>query len=172
MIIMETQTIKKDTKIQAALNKLISDEWFAGQMYKQFALAVKEDERSQIAQQMIDTAIDELTDHIKNLIDFALSNGYDVPTTYNAMKKFADKDDVKLFEDAKQNQPALYYVKKAIESENRAIEAYQKYVDDYAFAHDFQDLKIILQGNYFDEIDHLNNFEFIEKSLDAMEKSF
>lgn len=166
---MNKDTQKKDTKIQAALNKLISDEWFAGQMYKQFIIAVDPAERSQIAAQMTDTAIDELADHMKNLIDFALSHGFDVPATYNEMKKYADKDDVKAFESVKTGQPAIFYVKKAIESEKRAIATYQKYVDDYDFAYDFQDMKVIVQSNYFDEIDHLDNFEFIQKSLSAME---
>lgn len=166
---MDNETNKKDTKVQNALNKLISDEWFAGQMYKQFIIAVDSVERSQIESQMTDTAIDELADHMKNLIDFAISYGFNVPATYNEMKKYADKDDVKTFETVKTGQSAIFYVKKAIESEKRAIQTYQKYVDDYEFAHDFQELKIIIQSNYFDEIDHLDNFEFIQKSLDAME---
>lgn len=37
---METQD--KDKEVQAALNKLISDEWFAGNIYKQFVLLVSQ----------------------------------------------------------------------------------------------------------------------------------
>lgn len=41
---------KLDKKIQSALDKLISDEWFAGQTYKQFVLLVDDADRSKIAE--------------------------------------------------------------------------------------------------------------------------
>lgn len=37
---MENKEQKKDKKVQDALNKLISDEWFAGNVYKQFVVLV------------------------------------------------------------------------------------------------------------------------------------
>lgn len=165
---MDKKTLDKE--VQAAINKLISDEWFAGQTYRQFILLVKDDDRSKIAGEMIEVANDEIDDHLRSLIEFALSYGFSVPSTYNEMKKLADKEDVKLFEDCKKDQDAKFYINKAIEAEKRAIDTYQKYVDDYEFAHDFQDFKLIVQNNYYDEIDHLEKFEFMNESLEAAEK--
>ena len=86
------------------------------------------------------------------------------------MKKFADKDDIKLFENCKKNEDALFYIEKGIEAEKRAIEAYQKYVDDYDFAHEHQDFKLIVSNNYYDEIDHLNKLKFMKDSLEAVQQ--
>ena len=54
------------------LNKLISDEWFAGNIYKQFAILVKPEQRNAIFDTMVDVADDELNDHYKSLVEFAL----------------------------------------------------------------------------------------------------
>ena len=164
----KTQQLDKD--VQAAIDKLVSDEWFAGQMYKQFVLLVKEEDRSKIAGEMLEIAADELDDHLRSLVEFALSYKFSVPSTYNEMKKLADKEDVKLFENCKKNEDAMFYLGKGIEAEKRAIETYQKYVDDYQFAHFFQDFKLIVQNNYYDEIDHLHKLEFMKDSLEAVQK--
>ena len=165
---MEKQQLDKD--VQSAIDKLVSDEWFAGQMYKQFVLLVKEEDRSKIEGEMLEIAADELDDHLRSLVEFALSYKFSVPSTYNEMKKLADKEDVKLFENCKKNEDAVFYLEKGIEAEKRAIETYQKYVDDYQFAHFFQDFKLIVQNNYYDEIDHLHKLEFMKDSLEAVQK--
>lgn len=159
-----------DKSIQNALNKLISDEWFAGQIYKQFVLLVKPEDRQLIVSEMLDVAADEIDDHLKSLVEFAMSYGFSIPTTYNEMKKYADKADVKLFESCKKNEDAMFYIDKGIEAEKRAIEIYQKYVDDYYFAHDYSDMKLIVQNNYYDEIEHLKKFEFMKNSIEALQK--
>lgn len=79
---------------------------------------------------MVETANDELDDHYASLVAFASQNGYDVPSTYSEMKKHADKGDVKLFESCKKGEDSLYYLKEGVKSEERAIETYEKYVDD------------------------------------------
>lgn len=79
---------------------------------------------------MLETANDELNDHYASLVSFAKQNGYDVPSTYSEMKKYADKGDVKLFESCKKGQDSLYYLKEGVNSEERAIETYEKYIDD------------------------------------------
>jgi ferritin-like protein len=77
---------------------------------------------------MIDTASDEINDHYAKLIDFALTNGYSIPATYNEMKKFADAEDIKLFEKVQKNKDASYYLKISVEAEIRAIETYEKFL--------------------------------------------
>ena len=57
----------KDPSIQRAVNKLMSDEWFAGQMYKQFVLLVSVEERPLIFEKMVETANDELNDHYRSI---------------------------------------------------------------------------------------------------------
>ena len=167
---MEDKTLDKN--IQAAVNKLVSDEWFAGQIYKQFVLLVKDEDRSKTAEEMLDISRDELDDHLRSLIEFGQSYGFSIPSTYSEMKKFADKEDVKLFENCKKNEDALFYIQKGIEAEQRAIETYQKYIDDYSFAHDFQDLKLIVSNNYYDEIEHLKKLKFMKDSIEAIEKFY
>lgn len=164
----KSQPLDKD--VQAAINKLASDEWFAGQMYKQFVLLVSPEDRSKIAGEMLEIAKDELDDHLKSIIEFALSYDFSVPSTYNEMKKLADKEDVKLFENCKKNEDALFYIQKGIEAEKRAIETYQKYFDDYEFAHFFQDFKLIVQNNYYDEVEHLEKLEFMKDSIEAIQQ--
>ena len=75
------QLVDKD--VQTAINKLASDEWFAGQIYKQFVLLVNANDRSKIAEEMLDIAKDELDDHLRSIIEFALQNGFAVPIIYN-----------------------------------------------------------------------------------------
>ena len=87
-------------------------------------MLVNANDRSKIAEEMLDIAKDELDDHLRSIIEFALQNGFAVPIIYNEMKKFADKDDIKLFENCKKNEDALFYIEKGIEAEKRAIEAY------------------------------------------------
>lgn len=99
-----------DKDVQAAIDKLVSDEWFAGQMYTQFVLLVKEEDRSKIAGEMLEIADDELDDHLRSIIEFALSYRFSVPSTYSEMKKLADKEDVKTFENCKKGQDALFYI--------------------------------------------------------------
>lgn len=155
--------------IQTALNKLISDEWFAGQIYKNFAIIVNKDDRASIYEEMIDTASDEINDHYKQLITFALNNGYSIPATYNEMKKFADAEDIKLFEKVQKNKDALYYLNISIDAEKRAIETYEKFLQDKEVVAN-NDLHMIIKNNYYDEIEHLNTFKFSLDSLNAMKQ--
>lgn len=160
---------QNDKNIKKMLNKLISDEWFAGNIYKQFAILVKPEQRDAIFQPMIDVANDELNDHYKNLVEFALQNGYSIPTTYNEMKKFADKDDIKLFENCKKGEDAIQYVEQGIKAEDRAIKIYEEYVDQDWLNKD-PELQMIVRNNYYDEVDHLNKFKFMLDSFEAMNK--
>lgn len=160
---------EKNAKVQKALNKLIADEWFAGNVYRMFAIAVNGEHRDAIVGQLLSVASDELNDHYKSLVDYALQNGYSVPATYSEMKKLADKADVKLFENAKKSADALWYVDEAIESEKRAIAAYEEYVDDYEYTK-IPELFMILQNNYYDEQQHLKDFSFTKSMIEASEK--
>lgn len=167
--IMETQKKELNKRIQAALNKLISDEWFAGQIYRNFAMVVKAEDRAVIHDEMLETASDEINDHYNKLVVFALTNGYNIPATYNEMKKFADDEDIKLFEKGQKNKDAGYYLKISIDAEERAIETYEKFLQDKEVIANV-DMQMILKNNYYDEIEHLNTFKFSLTQYDAMKQ--
>jgi len=164
---MENNIIDKN--IQKLLDKLISDEWFAGHIYKQFILLIDKNERHQVEEQLLDTACDELDDHMMSLVKFACENGYEVPTTYNELKKNADKDDIKLFESCKKNENAQWYITKVIDAEKRAIETYEKYINE-EYVRINPDLSLIVNNNYYDEVEHLSQYNFINDSLEALKK--
>ena len=166
---MENKEEKKDKKVQDALNKLISDEWFAGNVYKQFVVLVVKRFKPQIEDLMIETSDDELNDHYASLVAFAKQNGYDVPSTYSEMKKYADKADVKLFESCKKDQDALFYLNEGVKSEERAIETYEKYVDSEDLKCE-PSLEVIIKNNYYDEQQHLEDFNFAVESIQAFER--
>ena len=161
---MENKEENKDKKVQDALNELISDEWFAGNVYKQFVVLVDKRFKSQIEDLMIETSDDELNDHYASLVAFAKQNGYDVPSTYSEMKKYADKADVKLFESCKKDQDALFYLNEGVKSEERAIETYEKYVDNEDLKCE-PSLEVIIKNNYYDEQQHLEDFNFAVESI-------
>ena len=156
----------KSKKIQNALNKLISDEWFAGNVYKQFVVLIDQRFKPQIEDLMVETANDELNDHYASLVEFAKQNGYDVPSTYSEMKKYADKNDVKLFENCKKGQDSLFYLNEGVKSEERAIETYEKYVDNEDLKCE-PNLEVIINNNYYDEQQHLEDFNFAIESIQA-----
>jgi len=56
--------------IQKALNKLISEEWLAGNTYLLFASSIDREDRSfkAVSDAFVETAVDELQDHMKSLI--------------------------------------------------------------------------------------------------------
>ena len=166
---MKDEIQKKDKKVQDALNKLISDEWFAGNVYKQFVVLVNQKFKPQIEDLMLETADDELNDHYASLVAFAKHNGYDVPSTYSEMKKYADKTDVKLFESCKKDQDALFYLNEGVKSEKRAIETYEKYVDNEDLKCE-PNLEVIIKNNYYDEQQHLEDFNFAIESIHAFER--
>ena len=166
---MENKEEKKDKKVQDALNKLISDEWFAGNVYKQFVVLVVKRFKPQIEDLMIETSDDELNDHYASLVAFAKQNGYDVPSTYSEMKKYADNADVKLFESCKKGQDALFYLNEGVKSEERAIETYEKYVDSEDLKCE-PSLEVIIKNNYYDEQQHLEDFNFAVESIQAFER--
>ena len=156
-------------KVQKALNKLISEEWLAGNTYTLFASSVDRSDRNYMAvkEAFVDTAVDELQDHMKSMLDFALGYRYDIPSTFAEFKKYADKEDVKLFESFKKGKDSAYYLELAIESEERAIKSYEEVmegIDDLVL---LPELQAILKNNYYDEVEHLDSFKFLKYTIDA-----
>ena len=104
---------------------------------------------------------------MKNMINFALAYGYDIPSTFAEFKKYADKEDVKLFENFKKGKDAAHYLKLSLEAEERAVKSYEEImegIDDLVF---FPELQMILKNNYYDEVEHLDSFKFLKYTIDA-----
>jgi rubrerythrin len=104
---------------------------------------------------------------MKNMINFALAYGYDIPSTFAEFKKYADKEDVKLFENFKKGKDAAHYLNLSLEAEERAIKSYEEImegIDDLVF---LPELQMILKNNYYDEVEHLDSFKFLKYTIDA-----
>lgn len=74
---------------------------------------------------------------------------------------------MKLFETFKKGKDSDYYLKLALESEQRAIVSYEEVVeglDELAF---LTELQAILKNNYYDEVEHLESFNFLKYTIDA-----
>lgn len=155
--------------IQRVLNKLISEEWLAGNTYLLFATALDRVDRNYAAvrEAFLETAIDELQDHMKSLLNFAMSFGYDVPATFAEFKKHASKEDTKLFETFKKGKDSDYYLSLALEAEERAVKAYEDIIDQADDLILVPELQMVLKNNYYDEVEHLDSFRFLKYTIDA-----
>lgn len=56
-----------------------------------------------------------------------------------------------------------------IEAEKRAIETYEKYINE-EYVRSNPDLSLVVTNNYYDEVEHLKQYEFIDDSLEALKK--
>lgn len=142
--------------IQKALNKLISEEWIAGNFYMQMVLACDPDERSVIADLFRTISNDEINDHLKELVEWAISHGYDVPAKISDFKKYASKDDVKRLDNFKAKQKADYYLEEAAKSEEAAMKSYTDALNIEGLV-ELTDLQSLLWHIYYDEEEHLRN---------------
>lgn len=161
-----------DTKIQKLLKKLISEEWLAGQMYKLFIISVKDCMYDDVLETFNITAEDELNDHMLHLVTFAKTYDFKVPSTYKEFIKFANPDDVKQFESFKSEKNLEYYLDESIKSEQNAVNSYneaiaevQKYDSDASY-----EFSLLLNQILFDEIEHLETFNFIKTQIEAFKK--
>lgn len=160
-----------DKEIQKILNKLISEEWIAGQLYKLFIQAIKPEYLSTVFDAFEETATDEINDHMANLIVFARKYKYTIPVNYKDFNKFAGKDDVKQFESFKSDQDAKYYLEEAIASEQRAIATYAdiiKKLEEMNQTDKLIELISICTNNWYDEIEHSNTFLFLKYQVEAL----
>ena len=157
---------KLPKELQKTLDKLISAEWLAGNIYSLFLTAVKKEDKDKVFSAFFETSVDEINDHLKSLVKAACDYGFDVPTSYKEFTKHADKEDVKIFENCKKGKEAEHYLKLAIELEERSIADYEKAMDIDNICR-FPELQIVFKSNYYDEKEHLETFQFIKYTLDS-----
>ncbi len=104
-------------KVQKILKKLISEEYIASDFYTGCVKSTCKCQAKLFGEMFIDIALDEVNDHAKKLIDWAIDNDYDVPFKYKDYEKFAEPKVVKQFNALKAGQDAKYYIDEAIKSE-------------------------------------------------------
>lgn len=115
--------------IRKEIYKLISEEYFAYQLYIFSKLAVNSEYINSISQLFDKIAIDEFNDHMLNLVKWCRDQQFDVPCSEKDFKSFANPETYKIIQNLKKNEDALYYVDEAIKSEELAIESYKKAIE-------------------------------------------
>ena len=82
-------------------------------------------------------------------------NGFTIPAQEKEYKKYASKECWKLYDELKQGQDIAYYIKQMAAMEEDAIKSYEAVLkDDVPY-----ELVAIIQKNYYDEIEHLENLK-------------
>lgn len=151
-------------KIQKVINKLISEEIVAKDIYVGAVMAASQDECAKFRDLFMNTAKDELEDHAKNLICWAKQNGFTVPFRYSDYQKFSDKNLCKLLQRIKQDQTAADYVDMTLVSERLAIQSYEAELKNQAVPYE---LRMILFKNLADEKEHLEQLTTLQTALAA-----
>ena len=155
-----------DKEIQKAVAKLIAEEWIAGTMYKMMTLACKQDQRGVIKDLFNEIGNDEIDDHFASLVKWCDQFGCYIPCSEDEFNKLADKKLVKLAKEVKKGQDAKYYIEKALESEELAINSYKEVLDEQP-VHIYTELQSILWSIYYDEEEHLKDLNSSLIACDA-----
>lgn len=150
---MENQFMNKE--IQKSLMRLISEEWYAYQLYTFSALAAPKDCAETVRELFAEISEDELGDHMKGLVAWCRQYDYAVPCEPKDFAKYAGKNAVKLLDAVKPGRDACYYIRTAIESEKDALESYKAAIEEKGVSQ-FTDLQALLWGIYYDEAEHLS----------------
>lgn len=154
----------KNSKIQKWLKRLISEEIIAHDLYVGSVLVCKADQRRMIQDMFNHIAEDELDEHAKCLIDWAVANGYDVPFKYKDYEKCAAESTVKQFNALKSGEDADYYVDQALKAEVDAIASYEEALrlEDVP-----EDLLPLILRNYYDELQHVDDLDSLKLACEA-----
>lgn len=155
-----------DKKLQDAVRKLISEEYFAYQLYLFSKMAVKKEDRGVLFDLFTTIATDELDDHMKMLIDWCVEYNVDVPCSEAEFKKYADKKVSRQVLQLKKNKDAGYYLDEARKSEELAIASYKEVLNGEDVCQ-FTDLQSILWKIYYEEAEHLRDIDTTNIAYDA-----
>lgn len=149
-----------DRKVNKELQKLISEEFLAWQLYSQFIWAADLEDSVQFAGLFSEIARDEMDDHLNKLVSYAKQRGYDVPCTNEEYLKYAGEPCTKQFKTKiKKAEDLCYYIDEAIEAEQHAVSSYEASmnVDEIP-----DDLYQILLQIYYEEIEHLSDLRTLK----------
>ena len=155
-----------DKKLQDAVRKLISEEYFAYQLYLFSKMAVKKEDRGVLFDLFTTIATDELDDHMKTLIDWCVEYNVDVPCSEAEFKKCAATKVSRQVSQLKKNKDAGYYLEEARKSEELAIASYKEALEGGDVCQ-FTDLQSILWKIYYEEAEHLKDIDTAKIAYDA-----
>ena len=155
-----------DKKLQDAVKRLISEEYFAYQLYLFSKMAVKKEDRGVLFQLFTEIAQDELDDHMKTLIDWCIEYNVDIPCSEAEFKKCAAVKISRQVSQLKKNKDAAYYLEEARKSEELAIASYKEVLDKDGVCQ-FTDLQSILWKIYYEETEHLQKIDTAKIAYDA-----
>ena len=154
------------SEIQKILSKLISEEQIAHDFYIGCIVATSQDEAQCFMKMFIEIAKDEMDDHCRKLVDWAVSNDYDVPFKYKDFEKSADGKIFRSFNSLKTGEKAKFYIDKAIEQEELAIKSYEEEIKTMSESDAFDySLYEILMQNYLDEKEHLAKLQLLKEAM-------
>lgn len=153
----------KIPSVQKALNRLISEEFVAGMFYNCCLTAAPQPSNEAFDKLFSEIAVDELNDHLANLKRWAIMNDYDVPFTFKHYEKYAEEA-VKQLNSIKRDKDFNYYINEALKSEQDAIKSYEEALKDDNIPYE---LYVIIQQNYYDELDHLESLNFLNYAFSA-----
>lgn len=151
-------------KVQDILNKLISEEMLANETYRGACMVCKLEDAVKLSKPFQTIADDELGDHHRALVTFAACNDYKVPFQEKDYKKYASEVSWKSYDGMKRDADMMYYIDLMIKGEEDAIKSYEEAlkVDDVPY-----ELYAILQKNYYDECQHLDDLHTLKIAAEA-----
>ena len=153
-------------KLQKVVQTLISEEYFAYQLYLFSSLAVCKEDRGVVADLFNEIMTDELDDHMKSLIEWCVEYNVDVPCSEAEFKRLAATKISRQVSQLKKNKDAGYYIDEAVKSEELAIASYKEALEEDEVSQ-FTDLQSILWNIYYDEAEHLQNINSAKIAYEA-----
>ena len=153
-------------KLQKVVQTLISEEYFAYQLYLFSSLAVCKEDRGVVADLFNEIMTDELDDHMKSLIEWCVEYNVDVPCSEAEFKRLAAAKISRQVSQLKKNKDAGYYIDEAVKSEELAIASYKEALEEDEVSQ-FTDLQSILWNIYYDEAEHLQNINSAKIAYEA-----
>lgn len=118
------------------LNAILADEFLAYVNYKMCEVSMKGNKQSLLERLAQQHGLDELDDHYQNLVDWMQSKGLKVVTSIKDMEKITN---CTVFE-IKDGMHTSEIVDILIKSEEEAIAAYEKVLDDEAVKYDLREM--------------------------------
>lgn len=166
MIIFDNQleNLKTFKSLKDAVKTMISEEWFAGQLYLFYTSGLKlDDSASETYELMKELFIDELDDHYINLCNVAKSLEFKIPKNEEDFRKYASDVFVNAYDKTVlQNKDIKFYLEKSIEAEYEAVMSYLGVLNQFETElNEIPELKEVVLNNYYDEIDHYDRLKSI-----------
>jgi len=145
-------------ELKGKLNALVADEFLAFINYRMCRVAMKGNKQHELDRASTTIGWDEMEDHFENLVNWMQSKGITVVTSVKEMERITN---CTVFE-IKDGDATSEIVDKLIKSEEEAIAAYEKVLDDAAVKYD---LRTLLSRFLTDERRHLKRLTDVKNEM-------